>query len=1080
MIHHSTVHSSSSDAASGNGTTSQHLEPVAAGLTTSGAQLIYQPDQHSVEDDALGSHLFSLSDETNLAYPITSLEDSSVLIPLQDATLANINLQESSLSSQLDSFIVAPSLSPSFNKSGSGKRSNDGNKYYHQASSCNSLNYAQDIAPSSESDVTTSAMKKTSSSCIVRSVKQYHNQQQQLALQNTQAKVSHVVASTQSHCIIVSSPQTQLPYTASGYRFIQSLPSSSNATSVTPVNLHQPIISSLCQSSNYTSASLSHATTNVPITGISKDPMINSNRANTSRIQVTLPTRQQVASQPTPFPSINEAIAKSEVVHENQKYSSLDFETVSSNSMLNKLLENNIPTMPKRTFKLSDYVKPSVNQGLSGLLSNATDLPDKNLRAIIVTNAMSSITQPTKYSSMNQQKRIPPLVHSVANAGLEAPQNVQMMNNSPTSPTSTCDVNKLTQPYHLYFSAMSGDNPNILHEAEMDQYSQCTLQGGQNFNSLLSQTGDRIARHPIKKSRRDPECISDENKQAISSLENNQMPHSSSSTAISEFSCPATLSSPLFSQSTEGVDVNRFRIESKFPLTKKDTSLISQDSSDILLSDAHLHPEQDLNFANTLGDDLQGGHHSIVDGLESNDIAQDINNSSLNNNNPGLVASDIFTANGIKASFASSTNLPHCSSTSDMVFSFPSNFLDNSNMSMDISNLLDDDISDNCSSFINPSEKPINSQYRKPSCSSELSFSHLLKPMDDLSAKSKLPLLRAHDISKAMASIAPEEAKVTSEDAKFSFHGSLDLSSQNNFKRESKISMKRKDSVRDKDYLVQQLPCFRCRVCSFLCLEKNAMQNHMKQEHPEYLIDNEDKESDEQNFKTKRIKVFLPRTTSSSNYPNSNISSQAMLSKFKPTLEPQQSKKYVSQRVINEGVLPEHVFPLSSDITVPNTTETQTQISNSSLNVKICSPNDASSSLDGQKSPKHLLYDSSSSNDNKLEEDRKPFFFVDSLIDGSECQSVQSSSEDKHVKNIKTELEVSGQRPCAEPDGGVFLKKQYTNRTGRPRAAQTLGIAKLRRNKTDASISEEKLLGIRCDIDGLYLTCPVAPSEAVG
>lgn len=1023
VIQHSSAHS---DASPGVGDhAASHDTAVLNSLTTSLSE-----GQQVVEDaDSLRSSLFSIADENDFVYPITTT--------IQDGGLSYLNSQET----YLDGFISSP-VSSTITKNIPGKVYDSHFRSYTLDNNSQSVTTTIPTSNIAQSMDITSSGKY--SSCIVRSCKQLQQQKP--------------IVSSRQYQSYVPSSQSQVAYVISSSQSLLNNRLSPLATSINSLSTPKDFkLLSL-------PASLSEqvlATSNM----LSSSPVENNSRPFQS--DISQPSAS--ISQPTEFPSINEAIAKSEMISDSNKSNPIESDLVSSNSFLNKLLESNKYKVPAKNFKQSDFLHPSINQGLSGLLSNATDLPDKNLRAIIVTTVMTMGTNTsTKSHYQFDQKNY----SNSDRSGLpESQENIA--HHEVQFPSYSNEVINQSKQY----------NPSLISVLTPKN---STLQDDHTIGSLNAKNSLNISLSPTTclPGCSQSEGLIDSHKSSVA-LQEISVNCNPDYFASSVLSSSSLLTSSLM-ESDETKEKSQF--DSKLSSVNKESALLSQNSHDILLSDANLQPEHELHFVGSLDDELQSSRNAMGENMESNGISQEIKHSAIENFNTGLPSSDIFTANGIKTTFTNNAHIPHCTATTDMALSFSSNFMDNSNMSMDMHCLSDEDISVNTFNFMVPSDK--NCVINKKSVPSDLSFSHLLLTMDDrraddnalslgndFASKSKLPLLQAQDISKAVDSMGPEESKLNPivEDVKFIPENFSEIIHSSPLKKPNKTHAKRKEINHSKDFLFQEKPCFICRFCQHICLEKSGMYNHTKQEHPEYLSDSDKSELEEQTVKTKRVKVFLPRT-SSLKFPNQGSSlskaSHCLQSKSKYVFTSDHSK--LSSPQMSSRLLPELELPTLENVSVKRASDVSPldmQISDSNFSADdkfIASLEDTEPY--SKRSKKKVDCDFTDDND------LKPCITIAAINDTKKVH--QPAVKNITAYDLFNEVEVNRNDAAKElsMNGRVQKvqsrcprRKQYTNKTGRPRAARTLGIAKMRKTKIDLSISEEELLGYRCDVGGKLL-----------
>jgi len=207
---------------------------------------------------------------------------------------------------------------------------------------------------------------------------------------------------------------------------------------------------------------------------------------------------------------------------------------------------------------------------------------------------------------------------------------------------------------------------------------------------------------------------------------------------------------------------------------------------------------------------------------------------------------DILTANGIRTSFNGNPS----TFISDMAL-FSNNF-DHSNLStIDIPNPIDDALSVGSTTSLGELVRSQNNSTGRRSSSSsnnsDLTFTHALKinqnrRSDEGLGKSKTTY-KISDIQMNKSGTLSENIVSPSGIAK------------------SPTTVIKKEPSSKRELLIQEVSCLKCRVCSFLTQEKGDMHKHMKENHPQYLSDQDVVEDDVQ--PKKKLKVFIPRASGS-------------------------------------------------------------------------------------------------------------------------------------------------------------------------------------------------------------------------
>ncbi|XP_045138867.1 uncharacterized protein LOC123520558 [Portunus trituberculatus] len=320
-------------------------------------------------------------------------------------------------------------------------------------------------------------------------------------------------------------------------------------------------------------------------------------------------------------------------------------------------------------------------------------------------------------------------------------------------------------------------------------------------------------------------------------------------------------------------------------------------TSDVLLSELHRSDESDLSLGATLssttGEEIHNASSlatdaSLVTGMGGDSAPlQELPSPPLSSFNLPNIAGD-FMVNEVSGSknchpsqvqlSALLSNLP----TTDF-----DRFLDNSNTSMciDIS-LSDSEVSLNAESSFTYS--PGKSHVHKKSLSttaSELTFTSALKAVTTKSGseEGKLPSdhespckLLNHEQQLASEQEPAKSLKVNSVlDSSDCFPTQESLNqiektetpavniSKTNMKIHNKSQSqkgKRKEVLRKNELLVQQVACYKCRLCSFLNQDKNEMVIHMREHHRQYYSDTEESEDEVgQRANSKKVKILMPQ-----------------------------------------------------------------------------------------------------------------------------------------------------------------------------------------------------------------------------
>ncbi|XP_076047753.1 uncharacterized protein LOC143029159 isoform X2 [Oratosquilla oratoria] len=352
------------------------------------------------------------------------------------------------------------------------------------------------------------------------------------------------------------------------------------------------------------------------------------------------------------------------------------------------------------------------------------------------------------------------------------------------------------------------------------------------------------------------------------------------------------------------------------PLTSLSDSKLH--SSDVLLSELHRNDEGDLS----LGASLQAPAVVDTDGLHAapesaHTGATDqivVSESSLpsgitgdSSTLPGLsslpltgfnslasippIPTDFMTAPSTanKTSPPSQGNIPallsNLSTTTDLALSFSSNFLDNSNMSMDMSNLSESDMS------LNVSGSVFGETHEKTSVTTSLSSKKITNSSSDLTFTNALKGVTSkidysHGLVSSVENVSRnkvEEVRKPVEDSVKSLHqnrvplfqseptklevenivphctvpkGKPSRKQMETMQTKSKMisqSPRTRKSTQDKKLevhkksklLLQQVPCFKCQMCPFLIQEEEGIVQHMKEQHMDYFLQTNEEESED-------------------------------------------------------------------------------------------------------------------------------------------------------------------------------------------------------------------------------------------
>ncbi|XP_042873759.1 serine-rich adhesin for platelets-like isoform X2 [Penaeus japonicus] len=348
-------------------------------------------------------------------------------------------------------------------------------------------------------------------------------------------------------------------------------------------------------------------------------------------------------------------------------------------------------------------------------------------------------------------------------------------------------------------------------------------------------------------------------------------------------------------------------------------------TGDVLLSELHRSDESDLSLSASLTGSAADELHSSASAL--------VTEASLG---PGI-GGDTAPLQGLPSPPLPSFSLPNI--TSDFMVSGVSNnkacpsnqgplpallsnlattadldqFLENSNMCIDMNSLSESDasLSTGPGAFVYSPEKADSLKKSSTTSSADLTFTSALKAATNKSENEQLKLgselesssrLLQHqdsvvliETTKSSTPVAPSK---TSASGTFSGQflssqvssGTQKAQSSSTKKSEGQAkntghSEKRKEIFRKNELLVQQVACFKCRLCSCLSQDRSLMVKHMKEMHSQYLSESEESEEEVERPASKRVKVFVPRSESSQSEgsppPNPPIKAKEKSSKKK-------------------------------------------------------------------------------------------------------------------------------------------------------------------------------------------------------
>ncbi|XP_063608579.1 uncharacterized protein LOC134782832, partial [Penaeus indicus] len=328
-------------------------------------------------------------------------------------------------------------------------------------------------------------------------------------------------------------------------------------------------------------------------------------------------------------------------------------------------------------------------------------------------------------------------------------------------------------------------------------------------------------------------------------------------------------------------------------------------TGDVLLSELHRSDESDLSLSASLtgsaGDELHSNANALVTEASlgpgiGGDTAplQGLPSPPLPSFSLPNITSD-FIVSGVSNNKACPSNqgplpalLSNLATTADL-----DQFLENSNMCIDMNSLSESDasLSTGPGTFGYSPEKADNSKKSSSTNSADLTFTSALKAATNKSENEQLKLsselesssrLLLHQDSNVLIETTKSSTPVAStknsapgtSSGNFSSSqvslGTQKVHSNSSKKSEGQGSAKntghsekRKEIFRKNELLVQQVACFKCRLCSCLSQDRSLMVKHMKEMHSQYLSESEESEEEVERPVSKRVKVFVPRSESS-------------------------------------------------------------------------------------------------------------------------------------------------------------------------------------------------------------------------
>ncbi|XP_018026053.1 uncharacterized protein LOC108681520 [Hyalella azteca] len=450
-----------------------------------------------------------------------------------------------------------------------------------------------------------------------------------------------------------------------------------------------------------------------------------------------------------------------------------------------------------------------------------------------------------------------------------------------------------------------------------------------------------------------------------------------------------------------------------------------------------------------------------------------------------LTCPDIFTANGIKTSFVRNhsitQNLPH-GHASEMTLTFSSAFLDNSNMSLDISNLSDDDISVSNTNLMDALDRNF-SPRKSTSQQPDLTFSQMLdsaigKKEDDSSTANlqisvntnKIPSVISQDVNLATTSQRDEEIlSGTLVKPNQKVHLESNALTQAPL-RTSKTSIRRKDPHQSSDTLLHQV-CYRCRFCpSKVFSNEHDAEEHMKNDHPDHLNEVDDSNLENHYHKPKKVKVYWPRTSSvTENLPKYKLP-EVMVPPVvsannlnpEPTLKNTVVTSHQSHYNEQKSVPQVSVSTLKINTSVIRSASTLSPLlipaeqHNSSKKSEVIQKHVDASTLNEADTLNVVVSQKSSAV--AVAKDSGITRAVNDSQDGETFQPIITWTTDACTSTNLEEVDLQTKQ----------RRKKSIPKSGRPFASKSVGIAKVRK-KNCSSDETAKLLGFRCDVGGCGL-----------
>ncbi|KAG0711341.1 Transcriptional repressor CTCFL [Chionoecetes opilio] len=323
-------------------------------------------------------------------------------------------------------------------------------------------------------------------------------------------------------------------------------------------------------------------------------------------------------------------------------------------------------------------------------------------------------------------------------------------------------------------------------------------------------------------------------------------------------------------------------------------------TSDVMLSELHRSDESDLSLGATLsattGEEIHNGSGLVTEASLVTDIGGDsgplqelpsppLSSFSLPNITGDFMVNEVSGSKNCHPSHSQLSALLSNLPTADL-----DRFLDNSNTSMCIDiGLSDSEVSLNAeSSFtFSPGKCHV---LRRPlsTTASELTFTNALK---DVTTKFSSEEIKLHSEPESLGKVLNhEQPTAIQEPAKsiavkgnsmscatdtHSEQVGLDPTIEKTETLSGNVSKatipaqnksplsqkgKRKEVARKNDLLVQQVACYKCRLCSFLNQDQSEMVIHMREHHTQYYSDTEESEEElEQSTPSKKVKVLMPQ-----------------------------------------------------------------------------------------------------------------------------------------------------------------------------------------------------------------------------